>query len=289
VGRLTPLADGSDRRARRAHRRTGYYVPLVILAVFALAPLVFFVFNALKTRAELARDPFGAPSAPKWSNFVQAWQQAAMAQGLRNSAIIVLGTVIGVTVVATMAAYALARLSIPGASWLMAYLIAGSALPIQLFLVPLFYLWTRLGLYDTHLGLIVIYTATLSPFATLLIRSFMVHIPRSLEEAARLDGCGELRVLLQVIVPVIRPALLSVALVTGMSAYNEFLLAVTFLQSSDKRPVATTFFSFQQGFTQDYVLVSAAGLIMLLPMLVLFLVLRRRFTEGIAGTGIGGG
>jgi raffinose/stachyose/melibiose transport system permease protein len=266
----------------------GYYVPLVILTVFALAPLVIFVFNSLKTRAEMARSPFGVPTEPRWSNFVQAWQQAAMAQGLRNSAIIVLGTVVAVTVVATMAAYALGRLSLPGGGALTAYLLAGSALPIQLFLVPLFFLWTRLGLYDTHIGLIIIYTATLSPFATLLIRSFMVHIPQSLEEAARLDGCGELRILLRVIVPVISPALLSSALVTGMSAYNEFLLAVTFLQSSDKRPVSTSFFAFQQGFTQDYVLVSAAGLIMLLPILLLFVVLQRRFTEGIAGSGMSG-
>lgn len=269
-------------------RGGGYYLALVMLAVFALGPLVLFVFNSLKTQAQMGRDPYGLPLDPQWGNFVRAWQQADMAQGLTNSAVIVGGTVAAVSVVATMAAYALSRLRIPGGGILMGYLLAGSALPIQLFLVPLFYLWTELGLYDSHIGLIIIYTATLSPFATLLVRSFMVDIQDSLEEAARIDGCGELRILFQVVVPVVWPGILSAALVTAMSAYNEFLLAVTFIQSKELLPISTTFFSFQQGFTQNYVLISAAGLIMLLPMLLVFLALQRRFTEGIAGSGMGG-
>jgi raffinose/stachyose/melibiose transport system permease protein len=168
------------------------------------------------------------------------------------------------------------------------YLLVGTALPLQLFLVPLFFLWTRLGLYDTIPGLVVIYCAVYSPFATLLLRSFLLTLPRAYEEAARIDGAGELTVLRKVVIPLAWPGFLTVALVAGLAAYNEFLLAVTFIQSADRLPVATAFFSFQQGYTQNYALVSAAGLIMLAPMLLVFLLLQRRFVDGITASGLGG-
>jgi raffinose/stachyose/melibiose transport system permease protein len=110
---------------------------------------------------------------------------------------------------------------------------------------------------------------------------------RELEEAARIDGAGELRIAWQVVLPNALPGLLTVALITGLAAYNEFLFAVTFLQSQDKLPVSIAFFSFQTGYSTDPVLVAAAGTIMLLPLLVLFIVLQRRFVEGMAASGLG--
>lgn len=262
------------------------YVVLTLLALFALGPLVVFAFNSVKSRADLAGNALGPPRELRWANFVEAWQEANMAVGLWNSVIVVLGTVTGVCVLAGLAAYALARLDLPGSGGVILYLVVGGALPTQMFLVPLFYLWSRINLYDSLFGLIVIYWALFSPFATLLLRSFMLTIPRSYEEAARVDGASELRILTRVVLPVTMPGFLTVALVSGLSAYNEFLFAVTFMQSDAKKPVSTALFSFQQGFTQDYTLVSAAGLIMLLPMVVLFLGLQRRFIEGISSSGL---
>lgn len=279
---------GRRRRGRGNAPGPGGYLVLTALALFALGPIALFVFNALKTQAELAADPLGIPDAPRWGNLLQAWEQAAMGAGLANSLVVVVGTALGVCVIAGCAAYAMARLDLPGSGAVMLALLVGTALPIQLFLVPLFYLWTRLGLYDTLFGLIVIYWAVFSPFATLLLRSFMLTLPREYEEAARLDGAGELRVLTRVVLPLTWPGFLTAALVTGLSAYNEFLLAVTFVQSSDRMPASTAFFAFQQAFTKDYTLISAAGLIMLLPMLAVFLLLQRRFVDGITATGLGG-
>jgi raffinose/stachyose/melibiose transport system permease protein len=264
------------------------HVLLCVLALFALGPLVLFVFSALKTQSELAASPLSVPSAPHWGNFLHAWQQANMGAGLVNSAIVVAGTVAGVCVIAGCAAYALARLDLPGGGGFLSYLLVSSSLPTQMFLVPLFYLWTRIGLYDSLFGLIVIYCGLFSPFATLLLRSFMLAIPRELDEAARIDGAGDLRLLLRVVLPVAAPGFLTIALVTALSAYNEFLVAVTFIQDSARLPVSTTFFSFQQGYTQDYTLIGAAGLIMVLPMLVLFLALQHRFIEGVSSAGIAG-
>ncbi|MFF4305467.1 carbohydrate ABC transporter permease [Streptomyces sp. NPDC001601] len=268
--------------------RYAVYGILLLLALFAVGPMVLFAFNALKTPAGLAESPLGLPAHPQWHNFVDAWQQANMGVGLRNSAIVVTGTALGVCAISSCAAYALSRLRVPGSNVFIYYLLVTTALPIQLFLVPLFYLWTNLGLYDSLFGLIIIYWAVFSPFATLLIRSFMVGLPKEYEEAARLDGAGEWRVFARVVLPMAWPGLLTAALVAGLQAYNEFLLAVTFIQSSDKMPVSTAFFAFKSGYTQNYTLVSAGGMIMVIPVLIAFLLLQRRFIEGYTSSGMTG-
>jgi raffinose/stachyose/melibiose transport system permease protein len=268
--------------------RYGVYATLLLLALFAIGPILLFAFNALKTQSELANDPLGLPLHPQWHNFVDAWQQANMGGGLRNSALVVIATALGVCVISGCAAYAMSRLRVPGSNFFIFYLLVTSSLPIQLFLVPLFYLWTNLGLYDNLFGLVIIYWAIYSPFATLLIRSFMVALPKEYEEAAQLDGAGDLRVLTRVILPMVWPGFLTAALIAGLSAYNEFMLAVTFIQSSDKMPVSTAFFSFQSGYTQNYTLVSAGGLIMVIPVLIAFLLLQRRFIEGYNSSGMTG-
>ncbi|GAA1874475.1 carbohydrate ABC transporter permease [Asanoa iriomotensis] len=264
----------------------GGWAILLILALFAVGPLIIFVFAAFKTQAEIVENPFGLPADLLWSNFSQAWQQAHMGRGLTNSLVLVAGAVAGTLVIAGLAAYAMARLDLPGGGSVILYLLVSSALPMQMFLVPLFFIWTRTGLYDTKLGLIIIYCATLTPFATLLLRAFLLTLPRELEEAARIDGAGELRIAARVILPNALPGILTVALITALATYNEFLFAVTFLESDEQMPVSTSFFAFQQSYVQNTALTAAAGLIMLVPMLAIFLVLQRRFVEGMANTGM---
>ena len=116
-------------------------------------------------------------------------------------------------VVAGLAAYALARLDVKGGSVVLGYLLFGTALPAQLFLVPLFVLWSNLGLYDTRIGLVIIYWAIFSPFATLLMRSYLVSLPADYEDAARTDGANELQIMSRVMLPLAWPGLLTVALV----------------------------------------------------------------------------
>jgi raffinose/stachyose/melibiose transport system permease protein len=182
----------------------------------------------------------------------------------------------------------MARLDLPGAGMVTVYLLAVIALPIQLFLVPLFFLWSHLGLYNNLLGVIIIYWAIYSPFATLLLRSYMLSIPRDYEDAARLDGAGELSVLRRITLPLAAPGFVTIALVSGLAAWNEFLLAVTFLQSSNVQPISIALYSFQQGYTQNYALISAAGVVMLIPMVAFFLLLQRRFVAGLTSGGLGG-
>jgi raffinose/stachyose/melibiose transport system permease protein len=287
VGDLRVISMGG-RRVSREPSKVSYYAVLVALAFFALAPLVVLVFNALKTSAELGRTPLGPPLSPVFSNFPKAWELGNFAVTMRNSAIITVGTVIGVCIIAGMAAYALSRLDLPGSDGVLFYLFVGSAIPVQLFLVPLFFLWSRLQLTNTLIGVIIIYWAIFSPFATLLLRSYLVALPRDFEDAARIDGANELQVLTRVVLPLAWPGFLTVALVSGLAAWNEFFFAVTFIQDDNLKPIATSFLAFQNQFSRNWGLTSAAGLFMILPVIVLFLILQRRFIEGLASGGLKG-
>jgi raffinose/stachyose/melibiose transport system permease protein len=187
-----------------------------------------------------------------------------------------------------MAAYALSRLEFPKSGSLILYLLVLNSLPIQLFLVPLFFVWSRIGLYDTHLGLVIIYTAVNAPFATLLLRSFMIGIPRDYEDAARVDGAGEFKVFLSVTLPLVWSGILTISLVAGLAVYNEFFLALMFIQSPDLMPISTRLFNFRNGFSTNFPLQAAAGMMMLAPMMLAFLILHRRFVSGITSSGLAG-
>ena len=278
----------TGRRARREPSKIPYYILLVLLAIYALGPLFVVVFNSVKSNAEIGRNPLGVPLSPVFQNFPDAWSQGNFSTTLVNSTILTVGTVLGVCVIAGTSAYAMARLDLPGTDAILLYLFVASAVPVQLFLVPLFFLWSTLQLTNTRFGLIVIYWAIFSPLATLLLRSYLVALPRDFEDAARIDGANELQVLLRVVLPLSWPGLLTVALVTGVQAWNEFFFAITFIQDKNLKPVTTSFLAFQSTYSQNWGLTSAAAIYIILPIVVLFLFLQRRFISGLTAGGLKG-
>jgi raffinose/stachyose/melibiose transport system permease protein len=278
----------SGGRQSREPSKIPYYVILVILALFALGPLVILVFNSLKSEAEIGRNPLGLPLSPVFENFPEAWTQGDFATTMVNSTILTVGTIVGVCIIAGTSAYAMARLNLPGTNAVLLYLFVASAVPFQLFLIPLFFLWSTLNLTNTRFGLILIYWAIFSPLGTLLLRSYLVQLPRDFEDAARIDGANELQVLLRVVLPLSWPGLLTVALVAGLATWNEFFFAITFIQDNNLKPVTTSFLAFQTNFSQDWGLTSAAAIYIILPIVVLFLILQRRFISGLTAGGLKG-
>jgi raffinose/stachyose/melibiose transport system permease protein len=278
----------SGGRQRREPSKIPYYVILVLLALFALGPLVILAFNSLKSKAEIGRNPLGLPLSPVFENFPAAWTQGDFATTMVNSIVLTGGTVVGVCIIAGTSAYAMARLDLPGTDAVLLYLFVASAVPFQLFLVPLFFLWSTLNLTNTRFGLILIYWAIFSPLATLLLRSYLVGLPRDFEDAARIDGANELQVMLRVVLPLSWPGLLTVALISGLAAWNDFFFAITFIQDNNLKPVTTSFLAFQTNFSQDWGLTSAAAIYIILPIVVLFLILQRRFISGLTAGGLKG-
>jgi raffinose/stachyose/melibiose transport system permease protein len=275
------------RRRRRTQSLIPNYVVLILLACFTLGPLLVLVFNSFKTSEEIGANPLGPPiEGFRIANYADAWVQGNYAVTLLNSALVVTGTVAGVCVIAGLAAYALARLDLPGADGFVLYLLIGTSLPFQLFLFPLFFLWQRLGLVNSLFGLMIIYWATSSPFATFLLRSFMISVPVDFEEAARIDGANTVQIIRHVMLPIVWPGFLTVALLAGLGAWNEFLFANTFISDENRKTVVSSYYAFVGRFTTDWGLTSAAAVITIFPVLFFFLMLQRRFIQGLTQGGL---
>jgi len=259
---------------------------LILLAVFAIGPLVILIMNSVKSTAEIGRNPIGFPETVILQNFADAWQEGNYATTIRNSVVLTFGTIVGTLTIAGLAAYALARLKLKGANLIAFYFLVGTSVPAQLFMIPLFFVWRELGLVNTHIGLILIYCGIYSPFSTYLLRSYMISLPEEFVEAAKIDGASNWVIFRHIIMPLSWPGFLTAGLVVGLNVWNEFLFAVTFLPGTDQRPIATSLFAFQARFGRDWGLTSAGSVIMVLPIIVLFLMLQRRFMEGLTAGGL---
>lgn len=275
-------------RKRRTASSAPNYIVLTLLAVFSILPILLLLLSSVKTTTEIQASPFGLPEVVRFSNYVEAWVLGNFTTTTTNTLILTTGTILLVVVIAGLAAFALARFRFAGANALSFYLLVGTSVPALLFMVPLYFMWARLGLVNNLFGLIIIYAALFSPFATYLLRSFLVSIPMDYEEAARIDGANDLQVLLSVILPLAWPGFLTVVLVVGLSVWNEFLFAVTFLQRPELRPISSSLQAFQARFSRDLGLTSAASVIMMIPIIILFLALQRQFIEGLSRGGLKG-
>jgi raffinose/stachyose/melibiose transport system permease protein len=275
-------------RKRRTASSAPNYIVLSLLAVFSILPILLLLLSSVKTTTEIQANPFGLPAEVRFSNYVEAWVLGNFTTTTTNTVILTTGTILLVVVIAGLAAFALARFRFAGANALSFYLLVGTSVPALLFMVPLYFMWARLGLVNNLFGLIIIYAALYSPFATYLLRSFLVSIPMDYEEAARIDGANDLQVLLSVILPLAWPGFLTVVLVVGLSVWNEFLFAVTFLQRPEMKPISSSLQAFQARFSRDLGLTSAASVIMMIPIIILFLSLQRQFIEGLSRGGLKG-
>jgi raffinose/stachyose/melibiose transport system permease protein len=266
---------------------TSYFV-LTVGAVVALFPFALTVLSSLKTAAEIVADPLALPRAPQWINFARAWTDAQLGRSLLNSAELTVLTVAMICTTCSMAAYALARQSVKGWRWISAYLLATTTLPIQLYLFPLYFGFAHLGLIDNVFALSIVYTAIFSPFAIFLLRTYFLAIPSEIEEAAIMDGASRWQVFSRIMLPIASPGILTVAIISGLNTWNEFLISVTFLQSHDQQTAVVRFYTLGGQYSSDWGEIMAAAIIIVAPCLAFFLLMQRRFIEGMASGSVKG-
>jgi raffinose/stachyose/melibiose transport system permease protein len=260
---------------------TSYFV-LTVGALVALFPIALAVLSALKTAAEIVDDPLSLPHSPQWINFVRAWTDAQLGRSLLNSAELTVLAVAMICSTGSMAAYALARGNGKGWRWFSAYLLATTTLPIQLYLFPLYFGFAHLGLIDNVFALSIVYTAIFSPFAIFLLRTYFLAIPVAIEEAAIMDGASRWQVFSRIMLPIATPGIVTVAIISGLNIWNEFLISVTFLQSREQQTAVVRFYALGGQYSSDWGEIMAAAIIIVAPCLAFFLLMQRRFIEGVA-------
>ena len=264
------------------------YVILALGAAIALFPLALMAVSALKTSAEIVANPLALPHVPQWINFVRAWRDAEMARSLLNSVKVTGLTIVLICATGSMAAYALARQKVRGSRWIATYFLATTTLPIQLYLFPLYFGFAKLNLLDSIVATSLIYTAIYSPFSIFLLRTYFLAIPVEIEEAAIMDGATRWQVFSRVTLPLVSPGLLTVAVIAGMNTWNEFLIATTFLQGHPVQTAVVRFYSMGGQYSSDWGEIMATALLIVAHMVVFFLVMQRRFIEGMTSGSVKG-
>jgi raffinose/stachyose/melibiose transport system permease protein len=264
------------------------YFILAVAAVTALFPLSLMVVSSLKKSAEIVANPLALPSALQWNNFSRAWTDAQLGRSLLNSTETTGLAVILICSTCSMAAYALAHRTGPGLRWISAYLLGTTTLPIQLYLFPLYFGFAHLGLIDNVFALSFVYTAVFSPFAIFLLRTYFLAIPKELEEAAVIDGANRWQVFYYVLLPLVSPGILTVALISGLNVWNEFLISSTFLQSHDQQTAVVRFYTLGGQYSSDWGEIMAAAILIVAPAVGLFLLMQRRFIQGMAAGSVKG-
>ena len=264
------------------------YFILAVAAVIALFPLSLMVISSVKKSAEIVANPLALPSALQWTNFARAWSDAQLGRSILNSVETTGFALILICSTCSLAAYALARRTGPRLRWVSAYFLGTTTLPIQLYLFPLYFGFAHLGLIDNVFALSLVYTAVYSPFAIFLLRTYFLAIPRELEEAAAIDGANRWQVFRNVLFPLVSPGILTVALISGLNIWNEFLISSTFLQSHDQQTAVVRFYTLGGQYTSDWGEIMAAAILIVAPAVGFFLLMQRRFIQGMAAGSVKG-
>lgn len=269
-------------------KTVGTYIVLSALAFMMLFPLLWLIGTSFKSPTEdiFTFPPQLFPAQPTLTNFMTVWQTEPFGQYLMNSAIVAVLTVGLNLLFCALAAYPLARLSFRGREFIFALVLATIMIPFQIVMIPLYVLAVNLGLRNTYLG--IIFPNLASAFGIFLLRQALKAVPLELEEAARIDGCSELGIWWNVMIPAIRPALLTLTIFVFIGSWSDFLWPLIVLDDPDYYILPLAVANLAGSFSLDWRLVAAGSVISIAPILLLFLFLQRYIIPTDVGSGVKG-
>ncbi|MFB2772879.1 carbohydrate ABC transporter permease [Pelatocladus sp. BLCC-F211] len=269
-------------------KNIGTYIILSAIALTTLFPLFWLLSTALKSQSEniFQSPPQLLPSQPTLENFVNVWQSNPFGQYLFNSTFVAVLTVGLNLLFCALAAYPLARLSFAGRDWIFIAIISTIMIPFQIVMIPLYILTVQLGLRNTYLGMI--FPSLASAFGIFLLRQAFMSVPKEMEEAARMDGCSELGIWWYVMLPAVRPALVTLAIFVFIGSWSDFLWPLIVIQDESLYTLPLGVAKLAGTFSLDWRLVAAGSVISIVPVMLLFLFLQRYIVPTETGSGVKG-
>jgi raffinose/stachyose/melibiose transport system permease protein len=266
--------------------RLGRNAFLTLYAVIIVVPVAVVVFGSFKTQQELFASPYLPTLTPALGNYRSALLAQGLGQALLNSAMVTAAGVLVTLVLASLAAFGIARIR----GWIsvavFGLLVIGMAIPAQANMIPQRVLFERIGLLDSLLGLILINITVTLPVATFILTGFMKTLPRELYEASSLDGAGNLRTYLSVVMPLSAPSLAATTIFLFVIQWNDLLYPLLLIQSPEKKTLPLALLSFQGEFLTNYPLLFTGVILSSLPIVIAYIALQKQFVAGItAGTG----
>jgi raffinose/stachyose/melibiose transport system permease protein len=264
------------------------WLVLVFFLAVALLPLLWLLLGSFKTNLELETSPFGLPGRLNLENYRNAIVTANLPRLFMNSVVVTAGAVVLNLIVAAMGGFVLSRELFKGRDSVLTIVTAGVLIPIISFMVPYFMLVTRLGLYDKLSALVLVYAAINLPVSVSLITSFMKAIPKELEEAAIIDGCGFNQRFTKVIFPLARSGLATAGTFCFIYAWNEFIMAMLFTSSLSSRTIQLGIRFFTSQFVTDYTGMFAAIVLSIVPSVLVYVFLHNKIISGLTAGAVKG-
>jgi N,N'-diacetylchitobiose transport system permease protein len=278
------------KRRRRRERHGWANTIAVIFSIVWIFPVYWMVNTAFKPQPEvMTSTPHFLPLNPTLDNFIVAITQTSFLENFRNSVIVVVGAVVFALALSLFAAAALSRFRFRGRRAIMVMILAIQMLPGTALLIPQFLIFNNLGLLGSYFGLILAYVAAVLPFAIWTLRGFFITIPVELEEAAMVDGAGTWRVLRSILFPLVVPGVISTSIFAFISAWNEYILAYTFMKDQAMYTLPIWLVSFSSPVTgTDYGGQMAASVLFALPVVIFFLIIQRHLVAGMSAGAVKG-
>ncbi len=279
---------GTNTPRRRRVDPTGAAISILLwgYVFIVLAPMALILLNSMRPTRQIFREPIALPESINLDSYVRAWGEANFSEYFLNTVIIVVASVALATAVSALAAYVLGRYSFRGSTLLAIFFLSGLLLPFRLAIMPLFLLLQDLGLVDSRLGLILVYAATGVPFSVFILTAYFRQLPVDLTEAAKMDGAGEFTIFGRVMLPLVRPALATVAVFQFVPLWNDFFFPLVLLRSSEKWTLSVGMTRFFGEFQTDWSTLFAGITITTLPLIIVFLLATRQIIAGLTA-GIG--
>ncbi|MFD0631752.1 carbohydrate ABC transporter permease [Catenulispora yoronensis] len=272
---------GGDRpRIRRRTRRRLIEILLVVAALVYVGPFLFTLLASFRTAGDIAADPLGLPRHLTLDNYKTSVQEIHYFSSAWNAVLLTVFSCLAISVVGSMAAYPLARITSRLSTAMYRMFILGLTVPVFVIIGPLYLLIRDLHLLDSRFGLVVIYTALNLPVSVFFYTSFVRQIPAELEEAAAIDGCGPLRTFFTIIFPLMRPVTGTLLTFVSLQVWNNLVIPLVFLQDPGKSTVMANAYSFADPHTLQPTQLFPAALLGVLPLFVLFLIFQRQVVSG---------
>lgn len=277
------------KKARIAARIFQYFI-LSIIVVIVFVPIVILVFGALKTRGELLSHPYALPIPPRWENITLILGQPTYLfwQMMRNSLLVMLSVTFGVVVICSLAAFVFARMDFRGKNWAFNLFTLGLMFPINVAILPVYFVLRQMNLIDNLWGVIIVQTAFQLSGNIMILRGFFTAIPAELQDAAYIDGCNAFDFFWRVLLPLAKPALAAVAALTMIISWNDLLVPLVVLNNDKFWTLPLGTMQFQGQYGQDLSLVSAFVALSALPTIIFYLFAERQIVSGLTAGAVKG-
>lgn len=264
------------------------HILLITVSLIVLVPIVYMCFASFKSVADFFGNPYGLPTVWHWDNYTRAWDEAHISITLPNTVFVTACSVVGSTFLAALIAFGLARKEKPFAIGLYTLFVSGLLVPVHMVILPLFIVLKWLGLFGTLWALILPYIALGLPLGVLILAPIAATIPRDLISAAEVDGATQWQIFWRIVLPLLKPGLISVAILNGVWMWNEFFipLIVAFTPQSQTMPVGIV--AFIGTYSTEWGLVFASVVVATAPVVFAYLLITRQFQSGLTAGAIKG-